>query len=194
MVAWGTGYSVGTVLAPTCEEHFDYGNQICGGPCFQLQPTLGIIDIIVSIFIPIPCIIFFNTVIIVRVIQQKRRMQQKNVWTKNLGMLVQLLSVSILHIIVWVPVTMVLIIALASQPPSPLILELQASWILINLAYFAVLGNPVVCMFAIPEIREKVVNTYNRFRRGPPLLHSTASNQVHPPTTNTFRTNQDQTK
>ena len=114
MVAWGTGYSVGTVLAPTCEEHFDYDNQICGGPCFQLQPTLGTIDIIVSIFIPIPCIIVFNTVIIVRVIQQKRRMQQRNVWAKNLGMLVQLLSVSILHIIVWVPVTMVLIVALAS--------------------------------------------------------------------------------
>jgi hypothetical protein len=183
MVAWGTGYSVGTVLAPTCEEHFDYGNQICGGPCFQLQPTLGTIDIVVSIFIPIPCIIFFNTFIIIRVIHHKRRMQQKNVWSKNLGMLIQLLSVSILHIIVWVPVTMVLIIALANQPPSPLILELQASWILINLAYLAVLGNPIVCMFAIPEIREKLAGTYDRIRRGQSLLRSTASNQIQPATT-----------
>ena len=164
-VAWGTGYSVGTVLGSTCEEHFDYNNQICGGPCFQLEPTLGPIDVVVSIFIPIPIIIVFHTILIIRVIQQKRRMQQKNVWGKNIGMLAQLLSISILHIVVWLPVTIVLIIALASKPPSAAILELQASWILLYLAYLAVLGNPVVCIFAIPELREKnrqQIQSYSR--------------------------------
>lgn len=184
-------YSCATSLFYPCPEQFAYDIQLCGGPCFQLRQGIGTFDLVFTIFLPLPCIIFFNCLLIIRVIQQKRRMATKNVWKKNLGMLVQLLSVSVLHTVVWMPVILVIIVVLASKTPSDLILQLQGSWVLINIIYLAVLGNPVVCIFAIPEIREKVINVKNGITR----RHLTSSiNPTHPSTAHTFQTNRLQTK
>ncbi|CAF1104706.1 unnamed protein product [Rotaria sp. Silwood1] len=180
-------YSCGTVLFVPCIELFDYTSQLCGGPCFQLQPSIGTFDLVFTVFSPLFCIIFFNSFLIIRVIQQKRRMLQKNVWKKNLGMLIQLLSVSILHVIVWLPVTIVILIAMTNYPPPAIIIELQTSWVLINIMYIAVLINPLVCFFAIPEIKEKIIlfiNYLRRKRQQQQQISSTGRNQIHPLSTN----------
>lgn len=179
-------YSCATCLFYPCEEQYSYESQLCGGPCFQLHKGIGTFDLIFTIYIPLPCIIFFNCLLIIRVIRQKRRMSQKNVWKKNFGMLVQLLSVSILHTVVWMPVIIVIIIALGSNPPSDLIIQLQGSLVLINIIYLAVLGNPVVCLYAIPEIREKVITFKNRIRQ---RFFGYDVNQIHPLSVKTFQTN-----
>ena len=185
-------YSCATCLFYPCEEQFSYEIQLCGGPCFQLEKRIGTFDLIFTIFIPLPCIIFFNCLLIIRVIQQKRRMAQRNVWKKNFGMLVQLLSVSVLHTVVWMPVIIVIIVTLASNSPSDLIIQLQGSWVLINIIYLAVLGNPLVCIFAIPEIREKAIAFKNRILQ---RFFGYTINQIHPITItmNTFQTNRLQT-
>ncbi|CAF5138588.1 unnamed protein product, partial [Rotaria sp. Silwood1] len=180
-------YSCGTVLFVPCIELFDYTSQLCGGPCFQLQPSIGTFDLVFTVFSPLFCIIFFNSFLIIRVIQQKRRMLQKNVWKKNLGMLIQLLSVSILHVIVWLPVTIVILIAMTNYPPPAIIIELQTSWVLINIMYIAVLINPLVCFFAIPEIKDKIIlfiNYLRRKRQQQQQISSTGRNQIHPLSTN----------
>lgn len=179
-------YSCATSLFYPCPEMFDYGIQLCGGPCFQLRQGIGTFDLVFTIFLPLPCIIFFNTLLIIRVIQQKRRMAQKNVWKKNLGMLVQLLSVSILHTVVWMPVIIVIIVVLAGQTPSDLILQLQGSWVLINIIYLAVLGNPIVCIFAVPEIREKVISLKDRVTG---RVGGNSTNQTHPSTAHAIISN-----
>ena len=179
-------YSCGTSLFYPCPEMFDYGIQLCGGPCFQLRQGIGTFDLVFTILLPLSCIIFFNCLLIVRVIQQKRRMAQKNVWTKNLGMLVQLLTISILHTIVWMPIVVVTLIVLASKTSSDFILQLQESWVLINIIYLAVLGNPIVCIFAIPEIREKVAYMKDKIKG---RLGTNSINQTHPSTGHAVITN-----
>ncbi|CAF4574487.1 unnamed protein product, partial [Rotaria sp. Silwood2] len=137
-----------------------------------------------TVFSPLSCIIFFNCFLIMRVIKQKRRMLQKNVWKKNLGMLIQLLSVSLLHSLVWLPVTIVILIVMTNNPPPTIIIELQSSWVLINIMYIAVLINPLVCIFAIPEIKEKIILFINYIRqkrqRPQQINHSTRLNQINP--------------
>lgn len=150
------GYSCSSVLFSGCTEYFDYNNQLCGGPCFQLDKILGYFDLAFTIFLPLSMIIVFNSTLIFRVIYQKRRMQQRDIWKKNIRMLGQLLTVSLLHVIVWIPVVTVILIALANYPPPAIITDLQASWVLINLMYLAVLGNPIVSIVAIPEIKTKI--------------------------------------
>lgn len=155
VIAIAVVYSCGTVLFSGCQEGFTYYNQLCGGPCFQLDPILGYFDLAFTVFLPLFTILVFNTSLILRVIYQKRRMLQRNIWRKNIRMLGQLLTVSLLHVTVWIPVVTVILIALTSSPPPAIILDLQASWVLINLMYLAVLGNPIVSIIAIPEINAK---------------------------------------
>lgn len=180
-----TVYSCGTVLFYPCTEAFDYTIQLCGGPCFQLNPVMGQIDLVVTIYIPLSCIIFFNTFLVIRVILQKHRMLQKNIWKKNLGMLLQLLSITVLHVGVWMPCIIVILIILAHPSPSELTIQLQSSWVLINMIYIAVLGNPLVCIFAIPEIKEEVILLINHVRQlRSQQFQPGTTNQIRPLTTN----------
>ncbi|CAF1527267.1 unnamed protein product [Adineta ricciae] len=175
-------YSCSAVLFYPCEEHFSYVDQLCGGSCYQLEAAIGTFDVIFTVYMPLSCIIFFNVLLCMRVMLQRRRMRQKNVWKKNVGMLGQLLSVSAIHTIVWLPVTIVLVLAATSERPSDLLIELQTSFVLINIIYLSVLGNPVVCVFALPEIKQKMrLLIDNRRRR---MMSDTKQNAIHPMTTN----------
>ena len=157
------GYSVGIILFYPCEEQFDYGNQLCGGACYQSQIGVGIFDPVFTVLLPVTLIIFFNSLLIFRVIYQKHSMLQRNILKKNIRMLAQLLTVSLLHVAVWMPLTTVLLIATTSVPAPQIINDLVASNILINLVYLSVLGNPVVSIFAIPEIKTKINDLINRW-------------------------------
>ena len=87
------------------------------------------------------------------------------------------------------PVILVIIITLSSNPPSDLINQLQSSWVLINIIYIAVLINPIACMFAIPEIKEKFRTLINHIRgQHPQRFQITGRNQIHPMTTRFNRT------
>ena len=149
-------YSSGFILFYPCEEAFDYTAQICGGACYQYDPTMGTVDVVVTVFLPLFLITLFNTVLILRVLNQKRRMQQKNIWKKNLHLLIQLLSITLLHYIVWLPTCIIILISIVQVPPPVIVQEVQASWVLFDLLYVAVLGSPFTCAYALPEIREKI--------------------------------------
>ena len=76
-------YQCGTILFYPCEEVFVYTVQVCGGACYQFQPIISTIDVLVTVYTPIFLITFFTAALIIRVLYQKRRMQQKNRWKKN---------------------------------------------------------------------------------------------------------------
>lgn len=186
MTTIAIAYSCGIVLFYPCEEHFSYVDQLCGGSCYQLEAAIGTFDVIFTVYMPLSCIILFNILLCTRVVLQRRRMLQKNVWKKNLGMLGQLLSVSALHTIVWLPVTMVLVISATTQSPSELLIELETSFILINIVYLSVLGNPVVCVFALPEIKQKMKVLIDALRQRAPrqTIVNIKRNTIRPVTMN----------
>ena len=155
-------YSCGEMIFYPCDEMFDYTVQLCGGACYQFQPLMGTIDVLITVFLPLFLITLFTVVLIIRVIYQKRRMQQKNIRKKNLRMLIQLLSVVILHLVVWMPACVVLIISVVQQPAPALIQELQYSWVLLNFIYIGVLGSPFTSLVALPELKEKAAALMDR--------------------------------
>ncbi|CAF1314911.1 unnamed protein product [Rotaria sp. Silwood1] len=157
-------YSCAAVIFAPCEEVFDYTIQICGGSCYQLLPANGTFDLIFTVIIPLSIIVGFNAILMIRVIKQKRRMLL-NVWKKNLKMLIQLLSVSMLHVAGWMPFIIAFSIVMTNNPPPEIALELQSSWILINVMYIGVVANPFVCMFAVPEIKENIILFIDRKKR-----------------------------
>ena len=98
---------------------------------------------------------------------------------KELRMLVQLLSIVILHYVSWIPACIVVTVSLVRNPPPQLVSELQSSWILINIIYIGVLGCPLTSLFALPEVKEKASEVMHRRLRRP------NGNRVHAVSTNT---------
>ena len=89
-------------------------------------------------------------VLIVRVLLQKRRVGQRAIWRRNRKMVVQLASISIMYIVVWVPSVVCFVIPLIV--PSPFAADLAAS----VLNYFQYVSNllcPFMCLVGLPEIR-----------------------------------------
>jgi len=162
-------YSCCTVYLYPCEETFDYSIQVCGGACYQLQPIMGQFDLAFTVFMPLFLITLFNIILVARVLYQKRQMQQKNVWKKNIHMLVQLFTITLVHYFAFIPTCILLIVTVVEVPAPQLIQELEASWVLLNLIYIAVLVTPITCTFAFPELREKINEFIHQIRQQQPL-------------------------
>ncbi|CAF2134593.1 unnamed protein product [Rotaria magnacalcarata] len=106
-------------------------------------------------------------------------MLQKSIWKKNLGMLIQLLLISMLHVTGWMPVVIVILIVMTNNNPPIIVVELQASWVLLNIVYIAVITNPLVCMFAIPEIKEKMFSFLNSIHIRQQQISPASNTQTH---------------
>ena len=140
-------YSCGMVLFYECEEQFDYGNQISGGPCSQLEKAIGTFDLAFTVF--------FNGLLMFCAIDQNRRMQQGDIWRKNRRMLFQLLTVSLLHVVVWITIVTVIRTALANCPPPNIVLDFQAGFVLLNATYIAVRGTRLFPFLPCPRSKQR---------------------------------------
>lgn len=172
-------YSCGTVLFYPCEENFDYSLQLCGGACYQFQPWMGTFDNVFSVYAPIISITLFTGALVIRVLHQKRKMQQRDLWKKNIRMLTQLLSIVVLHFIAWMPTCIILTISAMATTNSELLPITQYIWVSISCLYIGVLGSPLTSLFALPEIYEKACRVMRR------LLRRAQHGRVHALTTNT---------
>ena len=88
-----------------CENVFDARNAICGLPCFFEKIPAWFIwyDSFVHFIIPIFLIIVFGVLLLVRVLAQKRRLQQTITWHQNRKMIVQLILVSSSYLVFCLP-------------------------------------------------------------------------------------------
>lgn len=159
---FGLPYSFVLVVFFPCNQSFAFNIQLCGGACYELDLFRGTFDWVVTAIGPLSMIFITNLYLLIRVFLQKRRMLQRHVWKKNMGMLIQLLLMTALHCVSWLPVCIVGVISILDVPPSEVIQELQKYWMLFSPVYLAVLGCPFVCIFALPELRKKIHNIVSR--------------------------------
>ncbi|UJR11482.1 hypothetical protein I4U23_015661 [Adineta vaga] len=137
-----------------CQTNFVYNAWSCGSACYLLQPIIGTFTWVYAILIPVLIMIIFNFAVLVRVIHQKKRMMQKNTWSKSKKMIFQLLSITGALYISWVPISIINIVNMVQF--NSILNEIQATWTLIGLIYIAVLFSPVVSYFAIPELKNEI--------------------------------------
>ncbi|CAF1287481.1 unnamed protein product [Adineta steineri] len=150
-----------SVLYP-CQTQFNYNAIVCGSVCSILIRDFGLFVWILTFVAPLFVIIFSNGFILTRVILHKRRMLQKNIWQKNKGMVLQLLSVTGMLYISWLLISIATVINIVHS--TPLLLELNSNWLLIGLIYIPVLSAPLTTSIAISELTNDIRIWFNRRR------------------------------
>jgi hypothetical protein len=105
-------------------------------------------------------------IIIVRVLIQKRRVTaQRTVWQRSRRIIMQLIVLSALYMIVWLPCVICFVITLFT--PVPFLSALYSAY-LSYCQYISCLLCPFACLLGSSEIREAIRN--NRLVR--PLVHT----------------------
>ena len=93
-----------TILFPPCENIIKYELPLCGRPlCYYEMKSVALWDTVVHNILPTLAIVFFSIVLLVRVLLQKHRMRQQILWRKHRKMTIQLLSMSTLYFVLYIP-------------------------------------------------------------------------------------------
>lgn len=144
-----------------CEQQFDFNLPLCGFPCYTTQTIISLYDFIAHTYIPLFLAIFFDTLLIIRIIYRKRVGLQQGVTQRNhRRMVIQVLSISSLYFILQGPFTGVLFMQLFVVLPD--------SIVYVQTVYFyyffwlLTLLLPFVCIGCLPEVTSKFKNSFVR--------------------------------
>ncbi len=113
--------------------------------------------------------------LIVRVILQKRRVGQRALWQRNRKMVLQLSSISIMYIIVWIPSILCYLIALIFQIAFAFDL---ASNVFIYFKYITSLLCPFMCLVGLPEVFQSIKQIFTRFNTVQPLVQTVGASLI----------------
>jgi hypothetical protein len=136
-------YTIIILFYPCDGTQWDYTSSVCGfANCYLVfNKVLGTYDWTANNGMPTVIIIIANITLVMRVIKQKRRHHQRVNWRKHRRLTLQLLSISSLFLIAWLPS---LIIGLAQQLFNPnFAVEIQADYT-VELIYLMCLFLPWV--------------------------------------------------
>ncbi|CAF1237130.1 unnamed protein product [Adineta ricciae] len=168
------------VIYPCDGTQWNFSALVCGyANCYLLDSNaFAIFDWAMHTGIPIVIIILANVMLIIRIIRQKRRLQQRVTWRKQRRMTIQLLSVAALYFIGWMPITSIAVIQQIHQ--SQLAAEIQSKYI-VDFIYLVCLFMPLVCIGILPELKKWIQGLFR--------LHKRRRNTVKPThvTNNTAR-------
>jgi hypothetical protein len=106
--------------------------------------------------------ILASITLLIRVINQKRRIVQRFSWKRNRRMIIQLLSISMLYIIVWFPIIFCFLMVLYA--PNSVVLELSVSY-LNYYQYVSILLYPFMCIACLKEVQNALKKQFHRWTR-----------------------------
>ncbi len=131
------------VIYPCNGTLWDFTSNLCGlANCYLVyNPILATFDWALDNGLSVIVIIVANVILVVRVVWRKRRRQQAISWKKQRRMTLQLLSISCLFIIAWLPNTIIAIIQEISASSSAA--QIQSKYIF-DLLYLVCLLIPWV--------------------------------------------------
>lgn len=116
--------------------------------------------------------------LIVRVLLQKHRVGQRDIWRRNRKMVIQLASISIMYIIVWIPSVVCFVVPLIV--PSPIAAELAIA-ILNYVQYLSCLLCPFMCLIGLPEMRDSIKKMFIPSNIVQPLTQNPTAFITHVP-------------
>ena len=140
-----------------CTNTYDYSSLACGVPCYLVTSTFLLpFGILTHHVLPVFTVLFSNTLLVIRVWQQKGRMNQANTWKRNIQMSVQLLSIAFIYLLVWLPQCILfLMISYGSSQlqaiAGSLIYEYTG-----NFTSLTVFFCPFMALGGLPQIRNRI--------------------------------------
>jgi len=152
-------YMIVIVLYPCDGTQWDFSSNLCGyANCyFVYNKILATFDLGVNHGLSIVVIILANIALVVRVVKQKRRRQQQISRRQQRRLTLQLLSISSLYLIAWLPN---LVIGIGQQLISRSFLAQVELDYALDLIYLVCLFLPWICLQLLPEftkwIRKKL--------------------------------------
>jgi hypothetical protein len=156
-------YNIVVIIFPPCENTFDYTQVVCGYPlCSYEDASLALWDVVVNDIIPTIVIIFCSTALLGRILYQKSRMHRPIRWRQHRKMAIQLLSISTLYLILYIPKILLEFAYLCGVSE-----DIGADFILYAkfFSYYANLLFPFICAGSLPNLRMKIKNIIPYWRR-----------------------------
>jgi hypothetical protein len=148
-----TFYIIG-IIFPPCVNTYTYDLPVCNDYlCYFDDPVLGLWDSIVNNIVPIFIMSIFSLILVIRVYNQKRRLNQPNVWRKQRKMTVQLLCGCTLYLVPNMPLNIFVIARLCGLSEH---VGVQIQLYFDFLGYFVILLYPFLCFGFLSEVRKKM--------------------------------------
>ncbi|CAF0711958.1 unnamed protein product [Adineta steineri] len=146
-----TFYVFVIILYPCDGTQYDYTNNLCGfSNCYLIfNKFLGTFDWAFNNGLPMVINALANIMLIVRVVQQKRRQQRPVTWKQQRRMTVQLFCISSLYLFIWSPSLIVGLVQILSYPTF--LADVQTEYFVFILDTIC-LFLPWVCIGLLPEL------------------------------------------
>ena len=146
------------VLSPCALNHpYDITAFVCGGACFFSYTTVNTYDTIVDTMLPCFILFSFNLLIILRVtiIKAKalRTASLLKILKKNRRMILQLIGISLMTLIAWMPWVIIIIVQNFFQSSFG---DWFITYILHYLPYITTSASPFLALVGLPEIRKNL--------------------------------------
>jgi hypothetical protein len=156
-------YSLVVILFPPCENIFDYMLVVCGYPlCYYNNSLVAIWDVVVNHIIPAIVIILCSATLLGRILYEKKHMHQPIRWRRHRKMTIQLLSISILYLILDIPAILLKFAYLCGVSKN-----IGADFMLYAkfFTYYTYLLFPFVCASSLPNLKKKIKRIFPCCRR-----------------------------
>ncbi|CAF4049075.1 unnamed protein product [Rotaria sp. Silwood2] len=160
------------IIFPPCENKYDYTQEMCGHQlCFHDSKLIGTWDSITHNIIPTLTIVIFSITLLMRVLRQNRRMHQVVQWRKHRKMAIQLLSISLLYFVLYIPI---MCIELAELCCIHYELSNGFKQYARFFSYYVIFLLPFVCLASLMEKSWRLRNIFSCWYRPTQLVHPTA--------------------
>jgi hypothetical protein len=165
IILYCISYNTIVILFPPCQNTFDYSQIVCGYPLCYYDIDLVVIsmwDVIFNDTIPTIIIIVCSIALLFRVIHQKHRMRRPIRWRNHRKMTIQLLSISVLYLVIYIPEMLMEFIYRCGVSE-----DVGADFVMYA-DFFKYYGNlllPFICAGSMPELKKKIRKMFPCWQR-----------------------------
>ena len=149
IITYGISFYVFAIFFPPCENVFGYTQAWCGYSCYFDNTIINMHDTIGNCILPTLIIAISSAALFIRFIRQKRRVQQLIRWRHHRKMVIQLLAVSLLHVIFNFPLLILMTAHLCGLPEET---GAEAELYTYFFTYFISLLLPYIYLACLPEL------------------------------------------
>jgi hypothetical protein len=139
-----------------CQNVYIYTQEWCSIPCYLITSQFNLYSTVFNSFLPTCCVFIFSISLCVRVIRQKRRLQQRINWRKCRKMFVQFITTAIVFLLLDIPAAA---LSLAAILETQSYTSIQAGLYTYFLRTLICLFMPFVFLGSVSEAQEKIRRT-----------------------------------
>ncbi|CAF1540235.1 unnamed protein product [Rotaria magnacalcarata] len=156
------GIYIYLILIFPCGSNYEHDVTalLCGGACYLNDMVQNIYDTVVNTMLPAFTLLIFSLTMIGRVIVHKHVVSPSipvsNTLKRNRRMILQLLGISLLTLMIWMPW---IVIILVQDLYDPSFGEDFLVLVVNYLAYFASFGSPFFALIGLPEVLVKFMKS-----------------------------------